>query len=184
MTNQEANLHDSKKPGCFWRFAKLCLGLVAVFILLLISFNVDKRFECIVLPNGYIIGRPSAFSDNKEWPPDYVLKDKTGKILNNIDGSISFERHPNDKNRVILDYRKNRTTHRIEMRGDEIMPLIFDEKHYKKKWNEPFKSHPHSMSIMGTNPYHVFLKLRRHPKFWRSDCETTPWFSPLKQEER
>lgn len=156
--------------GCLWRLLKyfciflcLCIAIVAFFLFL------DKN-SCVRLSNGYMIGHSAIFHSNK-YLYEMVLRNAEGKILLKTDNWVHFERHPTNPDIVILDYGDER----VEMPGRSMMKLIYDEKHHKRKWNEPDKEFPDDTAIIATGLYSILKRLENSKEFWSSDCNT-PWF--------
>ena len=123
------------------------------------------------LHSGYMIGRAAIFDRDDDGHTDMILRDAMGNVLIKTDRSVHFHRHPTNSNLVILEYGKN-PSQRMEMRGHEVMPLIFDSDFAGRKWNEKKKKYPNDTSIFWTGFFHVFLKLRPSPKFKTKSCGT------------
>ncbi len=75
-----------KRWGCLTYilvFFLLCAGL---FVLLVI----DVRRECVVMPNGFLIGRATVFSDMRSPGADIALKYPDGRLFLRGDRAMDF----------------------------------------------------------------------------------------------
>lgn len=165
---------NNKNIGWLWVVLKYFSVFLFLFVALIIWASMRYVADCVVLPNGYLIGYSAIFQNDDDGHPDMILRDITGRILIKTDKSIRFHRHPKNSDLVILEYGKN-PRQRLEMPGHEMMPLIFDSDFVGRKWNEKKKKYPNDTSIFWTGFYHVFLKLRSSSKFKTKSCGT-PWF--------
>lgn len=100
-----------------------------------------------------------------------VLRNADGEVLLKTDNWVNFDRHPTNPDIVILTYGDER----VEMPGHSMMKLIYDGKQHEKKWNEPDKEYPNSMSIVATGLYSILKRLENSKRFSSSNCNT-PWF--------
>ncbi len=167
---------ERKRKGCLWVSLKYFGIFLFLYVILNVWIRIDMRAKCVVLPNGYMIGRAGVFQQGDRPFTYTVLRDARGKILITTDKMIQFHRHPTNSDLVILEYGK-KPEQRMEMPGHEMMTLIFDSKFFKRKWNEKKKEYPLDTAIIATSFYTVFLELRRSPKFKTVSCNT-PWFAP------
>ena len=73
------------------RFFAIICAIIGTYLLLLSYAFFAKRFDCVVMPNGLIIGRATVFSEVVSWDgPDIAIKYPDGRIIRRGDGSINF----------------------------------------------------------------------------------------------
>ena len=170
---REVSSKNSSK-GCLWVILKYSGVFLFLFVALIIWASINYDAICVVLPNGYMVGRAAIFQSDDDGHPDMILRDATGKFLIKTDKSVRFHRHPTNSDLVILEYGK-KPRRRLEMPGHEMMELIYDSDFTGRKWNEKKKKYPNDTSIITTSLYGVFYWLRPSPKFETTSCGT-PWF--------
>jgi len=167
---------ENRIRGCLWSLLKyFCIFLCLCFAYVAIILFARKN-ACVRLSNGYMIGHPAIFHSNKDLY-EMVLRNAEGKILLKTDNWIRYYRHPTKSDIVILEYGDES----VEMPGRSMMKLIFDEKHHKRKWNEPDKEFSDDTAIIATDLY-LTLKRLEGSKEFRSSTMVCPvdsdhWFS-------
>lgn len=163
----------SRLKGCLWGLFKLFI----YFILFCISYAALVLYSikdtCVRLTNGYMIGHPAIFHSN-HFHTEMVLRDPTGKIILRTERMIRFKRHPTNPKLVILEYSDD-SEKDVIMPGEGMMDLIYPEKKWGHKWNEPDKKYPQRTSIILTSLDGVLRKLKYDDKYRAIDCNT-PWF--------
>ena len=97
----------NKRKGCFWAFLNYSSALLFLLALLIILGSFKYVADCVVLPNGYMIGYSAIFQRDDDGHPDMIVRDATGKILIKTDKAINFHRYPTNSDLVILEYGKN-----------------------------------------------------------------------------
>ena len=60
------------------------------FALLVVNVEFASGHDCVVMPNGLLIGRATVFSKMVGWGPDIAIKYPDGRLLRRGDGSIDF----------------------------------------------------------------------------------------------
>lgn len=110
--------------------ARLMIYIFASATALVCLGSYLQRIDCIVLPNGYMIGHASIiplyrrfFFENALWNAESELVARTSHM-------VRFERHPTDPDLVVMSYPGGQTT----MNGTIVMPVIYDEKTFGR-WN-------------------------------------------------
>ncbi|MEP1209413.1 MAG: hypothetical protein ABJM29_02285 [Rhizobiaceae bacterium] len=73
------------------RFFAIIFAIIGTYLLLLSYVFFAKRFECVVLPNGLLIGRTTVFSEfANRGQPEFAIKYPDGRIIRRGDWSINF----------------------------------------------------------------------------------------------
>jgi len=89
VTNQEADLRN-KKPRRVWGGLKLVILFFGLFFCYGVFVGVAKRFECVEMPNGFLIGRATFFSEMIGWGPDIAIKYPDGRLFLRGDKTMNF----------------------------------------------------------------------------------------------
>lgn len=122
-----------------------------------------QRIDCVVLPNGYMIGRASViqlyrrfFFENALWNADAELVVRTSDM-------VRFERHATEPDLVVMRYPGGQTT----MDGTVIMPLIYDAS-FEGRWND--ERHPLGAGIGSFGLELIYDKLKTDQRFKHRYC--------------
>lgn len=74
------------RTGCV-----VSLGAISTLLILLISHGVlYHRFECVAMPNGFLIGRATVFTSLNGWSPDVVIRYPDGRLFSRGDTKMHF----------------------------------------------------------------------------------------------
>jgi len=102
LTKRTASLHNNQPQRIefFRRWLRRFAILAGLFAFLIANVEFASRHDCVVMPNGLLIGRATLFSKMVGWGPDIAIKYPDGRLLRRGDGLINFF----DKESVGGDY--------------------------------------------------------------------------------
>ncbi|TPW31447.1 hypothetical protein FJU08_06710 [Martelella alba] len=128
---------------------KMLFSAIVVYVVILALTILNQRASCIVLPNGYLLGRVAMFQfyDGHETEMRRLAPD--GQLVLTGTPGIEIYRHPTDPGQIVMRYYGGE----MSMDGRKIMPIISNE-----GWNSP--SHPLGESLFMTNLYGIYYWLQ------------------------
>ena len=153
-------------------YLTIAAAVVAASYVSLIAYL--KRVDCVVLPNGAMIGHVAVLKFESDVAIDMFLRDASGKIIVRTDGFVNFEFHPSDPDRVLLQTPGAK----LDLDARVLMPVVLEERsswNYVRKWQEIMKGGTGFAHILGTDLYTIYERLRLSPQFEKVHCGT-PWF--------
>ncbi len=178
MINRKANMADTdlrKRQGClsFVRGFLMSMGGLFLFLIVcwVILLNVSRRYECVEMPNGFLIGRATIFSSLMGWDPDVAIKYPDGRVFLRGDRRMDFW----DEDSLAGEYYET-----VEGHGDRYiylndLGLILKSeqpKLYQHHYRRKRVVHRSSAQTSGGHVFRTYLLLNRDRARRRNWCPT------------
>ncbi len=170
--NRSKPVHLSRRIALNLAYLVVAAAFLAAGYFVMIAHL--KRSECVVLPNGYMIGHVALFKLAPDTTHDMLLRDASGKTIERTDGLVNFAFHPSDPNRVLLQT----PSATLDLDARLLMPAVLEETSswdYVRRWQKIMKGGAGFSHILGTGLYTIYERLRLSPQFEKVDYGT-PWF--------
>ena len=176
------------KSGCSGYFLRFAAGIIALLFVAFIHRELDKRFECVEMPNGFLIGRATVFSRMIGWAPDIAIKYPDGRLFLRGDLRMIFW----DVNSFSGHFAKTpdgKFNPYIYVNGVGLILKLEQPEMYQKILDKRMKRHIGDPKNYGGHVYRAYMKLyyneagnngeinfqdATHRRYW---CPTA-WFWP------
>ena len=188
MHQEVGSKHRTRALGClFGIFKTFGVLFLAWFNLVLLGFVVE-RFECVEMPNGFLIGRATVFSEMIGWDPDIAIKYPDGRLFLRGDLRMIFW----DANSFSGHFAKTpegKFNPYIYVNGVGLVRKLEQPKMYQEILDKRMKRHIDDPRTISSHVYRVYMKLyyneagnngelnfqdATHRRYW---CPTA-WFWP------
>jgi len=163
-----------KRWGCLPYIAGGTFLFVCYFLLTVI----DIRHRCVVMPNGFLIGRATVFSDMRGPGADIAIKYPDGRLFLRGDKGMDFWDH----NSFAGDYERTVDGHSDRYIYLNDLGLILKSEQpelYQFHYDRKRVLHPHPGPTSGGHLAWTYMRLDADPANRRTGCPTD-WFWPRK----
>lgn len=152
---------------------RLTLLVVGLWGLMIGFLFVSRPFDCVEMPNGFLIGRATVFSRMTGWAPDIAIRYPDGRLFARGDNTMFFW----DKQGFggARDERGGREDAYIYLNDLGLIREKDQPELYKSIFEMKTREHKDSRQTSGGHVMRTYLLLRENQSNRRSFCPTD-WF--------
>ncbi len=157
---------------------KLTLLVIGLWGLMIGFLFVSRPFDCVEMPNGFLIGRATVFSSmyhTEQGLPDIAIRYPDGRLFSRGDNTMDFWDEDGFSGR--FDRPRFRQGGYIYLND---VGLITDREQpdlYRSYFDKKMQEHKDSRQTSGGHVMRTYLLLRENQSNRRSFCPTD-WFLP------
>jgi len=177
LINQKADMPDEKRRKRWG-----CLPYVVGFFLLCVSLFlfsiIQVRRDCVVMPNGFLIGRATVFSDMRGPGADVAIKYPDGRLFLRGDKGMDFWDHDSFAG-YFYDTPEGRSDSYVYLNELGLILKSEQPELYQFHYDRKEAMHVDSAPMVGGHVIRTYSLLHADPANRRSGCPTD-WFWPRK----
>ncbi|TPW31449.1 hypothetical protein FJU08_06725 [Martelella alba] len=132
---------------------KMLFSAIVVNVVILALAILDRRASCVILPNGYCLGRLAMFELDDSIYTSIRLITPNGQLVLTGTPNIELYRHSTDPQQIVIRYPGGE----MAMDGRQIMPIIAGNM-FNEGWNSP--NEPLGVHLFGTDFYSIYFRLQ------------------------
>lgn len=172
--NNEARQPSDRIPPLRTILASILLGIMFLSPLVAISW-FSGRTNCVEMPNGFLIGRATVFSQMVGWAPDIAIRYPDGRLFVRGDNTMDFWDREGFGGRY--DRPRSREGRYVYLNQIGLITKAEQPELYETIFERKMREHENSDQTSGGHVMRTFLILNENPANQRYWCKTD-WFLP------